>query len=396
MGRSSGGRESVETLEEVPGSGERIAVGPPSRPMTVLHFVAPAGVGGLESVVRTLCGGHRRAGHEVHVLAVAEPEDELDDLLRDLRRDDVRVHLLRLPPRSYPEERRQLIRHADRLAPDVVHAHGYRPVVIAASAAGSLAAPLVTTLHGFTGGGLKNRVYQWLERVALRRYDGVVAVSRSLAEEVSGRWVPEERVHVLNNAWDGSAPDPDREAARGELSIPADGFVAGWVGRLSPEKGPDLMLEALARAGPLPIRVSMVGEGPADERLRRRASGLGIGERIRWHGTVPRAARLFRAFDVFVLSSRTEGVPIVLFEAMAAGVPIIATRVGGVSEILDPSCALLVPPDVERLAGALREVFVDPDAADRRARAARERLEAFRPGPWLEAYEDIYRRVAVR
>jgi len=117
-----------------------------------------------------------------------------------------------------------------------------------------------------------------------------------------------------------------------------------------------------------------------------------LGDRLRWCGTVPDAARLFRAFDVFVLSSRTEGTPIVLFEAMAADTPIVATAVGESRTLLSSRDALLVPPDDPvALAEAIRRVHADPATAASRAARARQRLAGdFAPAPWLASYERIY------
>jgi glycosyltransferase involved in cell wall biosynthesis len=126
--------------------------------------------------------------------------------------------------------------------------------------------------------------------------------------------------------------------------------------------------------------------------LRERAAGLGLDQCVSWPGRVADAERLFSAFDVFVLSSRTEGTPMVLLEAMSAGVPIIATRVGGVPDVLPPETALLVAPDSPgELAAAIRAVFSNGSAACARARAARARLVAeYNPETWVSRYQTVY------
>jgi glycosyltransferase involved in cell wall biosynthesis len=146
----------------------------------------------------------------------------------------------------------------------------------------------------------------------------------------------------------------------------------------------------------LPYTLSVLGDGGERERLERETSSIPeLARRVRWHGIVPDAGRYFPAFDLFILSSRTEGTPIALFEAMAAGVPIIATTVGGVPDMLSAAEALLIPPeDPAALAQAIQLVYDDPAAAAARARAAQARLNAeFAFEPWLARYEALYHRL---
>jgi glycosyltransferase involved in cell wall biosynthesis len=139
----------------------------------------------------------------------------------------------------------------------------------------------------------------------------------------------------------------------------------------------------------------MIGEGGDRDRLKEQATELGIADRVVWHGAVPNAGAVLPAFDAFVLSSRTEGTPIALFEAMFASVPIVATRVGGVPDVVTSEHALLVPSeDPSAIAEALAEIRRDPSAAIRRSELARDRLlQAFSPEAWLEAVEEVYRTV---
>ncbi|HEX7090785.1 MAG TPA: glycosyltransferase [Longimicrobiales bacterium] len=364
--------------------------------LSILHVLAPARVGGLERVVHALAIGQHRAGHDVRVAAVLEPGAEEHPFVRPLEDAGVPVVGIVLGSRSYLRERRDVARICRAGRPAVMHTHGYRTDVLHGGLARSLAIPVVTTVHGFTGGGLKNRVYEWLQRRAFRRFDAVVAVSRPLGEALGRAGVPRHRLHVVPNAWPGDRHLEERDAARRALGVPADAFHIGWVGRLSPEKGPDVMLEALGQLRDLPFVASFIGAGPEQPALERRAARLGLAKQVLWHGVLPEAGRWFRAFDVLVLSSRSEGTPIVLFEAMAAGVPIVATRVGGVPDVLGEGAALLVEPEAPAaIARALRAIHEAPAAAAERARAARERLaREFSMEPWLARYEAIYRAVA--
>ena len=357
--------------------------------MRLLHVAAPGAAGGLESVLAGLAPGLRQRGHQVAVAAVLG-HGERPPFLAAVEAAGVEVHAIRAGGRAYLRERRLVMDLICGWRADLVHTHGYRADVVTGLAAARAGVPTVSTVHGFTGGDIKNRFYELLQLRAFRRMDAVVAVSSPLRQRLIRAGVPEPRVRCIRNAWAPASALLGRHDARTILGLPGGEPVIGWVGRLSPEKGPDLFLEALSR---VPWQASVMGDGRFGRSLRRLAEDLGISGRVRWHGLVPSAGRLVSAFDVLVLSSRTEGTPIVLFEAMEAGVPIVATAVGGVPDVLRPDEALLVPPgNPERLAEAMRRVFDDPAAAAARASRARARLAAeFAPGPWLDQYESLYR-----
>jgi glycosyltransferase involved in cell wall biosynthesis len=304
----------------------------------------------------------------------------------------VKVHALQLPGRAYVRERAAITTLCQELQPTVVHTHGYRPDILDAPVARRGGAAIVTTVHGFTGGDWKNRFYEWLQVRAYRRFDAVVAVSTPLVERLRLSGLLPGRLHLVRNAWSGEREYLERAPARAALGITSDEQVIGWIGRLSAEKGPDIMIEGLARLPDAAIRLSLVGEGPLEGVLRAQSRNLGVADRVRWHGLVPDVARLYRAFDVLVLSSRTEGTPIVLLEAMGAGVPVVATSVGGVPDVISPAEAVLAAPnDSAALAQAIGSVLADPTATQRRVEAARERLKReFAIAPWLERYEAVY------
>jgi len=349
-------------------------------------------------VIAGLAAEAARRGHRVRLHALLEPAPAPGcQAFAGLADAGVEVIEVRLPPRRYRAEARALasVWKSDR--PQVVHCHGYHGDLVGWWAASRSGLPLVSTVHGFTGGDLKGRLYESLDRWVLRRFDAVVSVSRPLGAQLEAGGIGAGRVHVVPNALLPVADALPRQGAREVLGLPADQAVVGWIGRLSHEKGPDVMVEALARL-PAGTLLSFVGEGALKPVLAERARALGLEARIRWHGAVAGAARLVRAFDLVVLSSRTEGTPMTLLEAMAADVPVGATRVGGVPDVVSPAEALLVPAeDPAALADAIRVALTDADATAERVRAARGRLEdAYGPDAWLASYERIYRGVGCR
>jgi len=182
----------------------------------VLHLLAPAPAGGLERVVGTLTRGLRRWGHEVHIGAIVEEVDGRLEMLAPLAEHGIRIHTLLVPPRGYRHERTQVAELCRTVQPDLIHTHGYRPDVLDIGVARRLGIPVVSTVHGFTGGGWRVRAYERLQRLALRRCDAVVAVSHPLAEALIHSGVARARVHTIPNAWDGAIP-LERRAARGEI-----------------------------------------------------------------------------------------------------------------------------------------------------------------------------------
>jgi glycosyltransferase involved in cell wall biosynthesis len=362
--------------------------------ISVLHILAPAREGGLERVVLML--SERQGGHRVHVAAVLSPDDVDDHPFIDrLEAAEIPVTPVVAGARSYLHEYRSLRALVARLKPAIIHTHGYRADVIGGAVARAHGVPTVSTVHGFTGGGRRNRFNERIQCFALRFADAVVAVSRPLVDSLRRAGVPRERIHFVPNGFAPSANTMTRAAARRMLGIADDAIVAGWVGRLSREKGADVMLAALAQSD-TPWRLSMIGEGRDRDRLREQSAELRIGERVVWHGPVANAGAVLPAFDAFVLSSRTEGTPIALFEAMYAGIPIVATQVGGVPDVVTSEHALLVPPEQPgAIAEALTELRRDPSAGTHRSRLARDRLlQAFSAEAWCDAVEEVYRSVS--
>lgn len=364
-------------------------------PLRVLHVAAPGNAGGLESVLVELTVGLHQSGLHTGLAAVVDSGSENHPVPQLAASMGVEVHLVAVPARGYLSEYRQLRDLMRRFRPHAVHTHGYRADLVGGLAARSRGMPWVTTVHGFTGGGVKNRFYEWLQTRSYRGAQAVVAVSRPIRDRLLAIGMPPDRVHVLPNAW-GAKPGLSRVEARQRLGIEGTGPVVGWVGRLSREKGADVFLEALARLPSRPWQASVIGAGRERPALEAQARRLGIADRVTWHGLVTEAAALYRAFDIWVLSSRTEGTPIALFEAMAAGVPVVATSVGGVPDVITQSESCLVPPECpEALAAAIDLVLSRPVEAAARAEAAYLRLlEAFGTEAWIEAHIALYRAIS--
>lgn len=197
---------------------------------------------------------------------------------------------------------------------------------------------------------------------ALRQADRVIAVSRDLAERAIELGAAPEHVQLIYNGVDGALFCPgDRAAARARLGLDSKRPILLYIGNLKPVKGPDVLVEAAAllAARGRGFDLHVVGEGPLRASLERQATERGIS--IVFHGSIPhdRLPDWFRSADMLVLPSRSEGVPNVLLEATACGTPFVASRVGGVPEVADPS-ALVPPGDPEALANAIAAMLEQP------------------------------------
>lgn len=361
---------------------------------SVSHVIAPAPYGGAERVVEMVSSAQARAGHEASVIGVVEPDRTDSPFFARLEEEGVPCHRVAVGPRAYVAEVRALRAAFDRLRPDVVHTHGFRPDVLAGWTARRSGIAVVSTAHGFVVQGGRARLTHRLQLRAFRDGREVITVSRRLARQLAAEGVSEQRVHSVPNALSSSFAPLDRSTARERLGLPAGEFVVGWVGRLGPEKAPDLMLEAMS-AVDSSASISIIGDGPMDEGLRTMAAVEELRGRVRLHGRIEDAGRLLPAFDVLALSSRTEGTPIVALEAMASGVPVVANRVGGLPSLLEHQVHGLLadPGDPGQLGREIERLRADRDLGARLAAAARARLdERYGERAWVAAHADVYDR----
>lgn len=360
----------------------------------VLHVLAPAPFGGVESVVRRLAGLLDEQGAEIHVACVMTTSPANHPFVQAARSEGRRVHVVDAAGRAYVREKRLVADLIRRLQPHVVHTHGYRCDIVDAPVARRAHVPVVTTAHGFTGNSRRNRAYEWLQRRAFRRFDAVITVSDKLREQLLASGVDPRRLHVVPNAQAATDDQLTSDAARARLALSHDRNlpVIGWVGRMGPEKAPDVAVSAFTNPGLDNAILCFVGAGRMLSECQRLAAELGIENRVHFAGPVSDAGRLMKAFDALCVSSRTEGTPMVLFEADRAGLPVVATAVGGVPQVLGDGWNLVQPGDAEALGEALVRCIQEPAQARSAQARARERiLKHFNPQSWVEGHLAIYR-----
>ena len=264
-----------------------------------------------------------------------------------------------------------------RLAPDLIQTHAVKSHLVARLAR---VRPWIAFHHGYTWPDLRARIYNQADRWSLRQAAAVLTVSQPFAAELNRIGVERERIHVIHNAIDGNwgrGSEARENAARlrASLGIGEGKKVILIVGRLSKEKDHLTLLQAVDGLTE-PAHLLIIGEGPERGRIERQIRGRE--EHVTLTGQVASAEPYYAIADVAVLSSLSEGSPNALLEAMAAGVPVVATAVGGVPEMVThEESALLVPPQERKaMTAAIDRLLSGKEFADRLAQRARELVEA--------------------
>jgi glycosyltransferase involved in cell wall biosynthesis len=345
-----------------------------------------------------LAAGQLHAGNDVMVVSLAPPPDgPLADVFRARGIDVQRVAKrpgfdITLPLRLTTLFRRRRV--------GVVHTHNRQPLIFGAPAGKLAGAKVVHTRHG---PGRGTRREQWLRRAAGTLVDAYVAVSpalATLARELGD--CSDGKLKVIENGIDlekfGGASG-ERAAARAELGVPPDAWVIGSVGRLAREKDYPLLVRAAAPLlGPLG-RLVLVGDGGEAAAIRAEIDARGVAPFVSMAGVRHDIPRCLAALDAFALSSRLEGLPLCALEAMAAGLPLVATAVGGLPALIEEGVTgFLVPAgDEQALARALAALRDDPA----RARAVGERGRAhvrrlYASDAMVRRYLDLYTSVGAR
>ncbi len=249
-------------------------------------------------------------------------------------------------------------------------------------------------------GPLRLAMRRRLEAAGRSRVDGFVAISSAVRNALCSAGADPARIHLIPNGVDIEAVRA--EAAAHPLPDVFDGAgpVVGCIGRLAPVKGVEYFIRmAAALSVRMPhVRFVVAGSGPQESRLREIAYAAGLGEHLRFLGHVPSAASVIGACEVVVIPSLSEGFSLVAAEAMALAKPVVATRVGGVTDVVaDGETGLLVPPaDPEALAAAVARLLADPDLARTMGTAgARRAEEHFTLDRMVRGYLELFSSLAV-
>ncbi|CAN5878294.1 glycosyltransferase family 4 protein [soil metagenome] len=341
--------------------------------LRIVHVLSSFGVGGQERVALDLAIGQLARGHAVTVISLAPGPDGA--LAAEFAEAGIVVDRVAkrggLDATLVPRLARALRRHAA----DVVHTHNPLPLIYGAPAARLAGARVIHTKHGINPG---SRGHRLLRRAAAWLAHAFVAVSDTTEQQARElNDAPVARLHTIPNGirLDRYAPDARaRDEVRAELGL-GDAWVVGTVGRMDANKNQAMLVRAMA---PLfthvsNVRLVIVGDGDARAEVESAVAALPDPSRVVLAGRRMDVPRVVQAFDCFALPSISEGLPLVVPEAMAAGLPIVATAVGGLPSVIDEGeTGLLIPVEEAALTTALASLAGDPERARNMGRRARE------------------------
>jgi glycosyltransferase involved in cell wall biosynthesis len=363
-------------------------------PVGVLMLTKGLGRGGTERLLVDAVRHLDPARYRVEVAYLLPWKDALVDEIRDA---GVPVHCLDAPrPTSvaWLGRLRQLVRDHDIA---IVHTHMPSPAVAARLALGPRRPAIVHTEHNLWG--RYRPLTRWANRLTYRRNRAVIAVSDGVAASIRSR-VPVDVVLHGVEADRARVSSTARAEARARLGLGADEPVVGTVGNFTAKKDHANLLRAVQRVrAEIPtVRVVLIGSGPLEADLRRLVAALGLHGAVVFAGSRDDVPELLPAFDVFALSSRFEGLPIALLEAMSTGLACVATTVGGIPEVLtDGHDGRLVPPDdPDRLAAVLGALIRDPVRRAELGRHAAERASDFDVNGAVRQIERVYDEALAR
>jgi glycosyltransferase involved in cell wall biosynthesis len=382
----------------------------------VLRVIARLNMGGPALHVAYLSDGLRDRGYDTTLVAgsLALGEESMA----------VVAERLGVPIVTIPELHREIsplldLRAAYRLAdlirevrPQILHTHTAKAGTIGRLAArllGGAGPPIVVhTFHGHVLRGyfdpVRSTAFRLLERWLARRTTALIAVSPEVRDDLVSLGVaPREKFTVVRLGIEldervGTDSDGPRAETRRALGIPADRFVVGWIGRMTGVKRTDdvlLAVRALRERG-VDTVLCMVGDGPDRDAVERRAHQLGIVRDSLFLGYQEEVASYYAAFDALILPSANEGTPVSAIEALAGGRPVVATRVGGVPDVVrDGVDGFLVEPgDVDAMAERLSALAADPPLRHRMGEAGRASVhERYSVERLLDDIDALYRRL---
>ncbi len=373
--------------------------------MKVLHVIDSGGLYGAETMLLHLAGAQSALGISPVICSIGERHIARKELEAKAEALGIPVHPIRMRRGVNFVGALGILRYAKQNRFEVLHSHGYKGNILVGLIPPYLRnIPLVSTLHGWTstGAGRVLGLYEQIDRMSLRFHDAVVAVSAQMLEDARLASSVRRRMTVIPNGIPTAAGGETLTAQEVQnfAEFSKGAFTIGAIGRLSPEKAYHHLLEAVAilRAEGRSVRLAVIGEGPERAHLEAQATRLGLQDSVHLAGYRNNAEKYLSLFDVFVISSLTEGCPMTLLEAARARTAIVATSVGAIPRVVpDGQGAVLVEPGrPAALARGIARVMDDPGQTAAMTDFAHRVFSAsYTSDRMAEEYLSVYRQVLV-
>jgi glycosyltransferase involved in cell wall biosynthesis len=332
------------------------------RRVKVLQLISSGGYYGAENMLLNLCASQEKARCENSLLLFYNVHVPNVEFYERARRRGLSVRMVHCKGRADWRAVRQIEEYIQEDAVDLVHTHGYKADLYGYLAAWRCHKPVVATCHNWVGGTAALGIYNHLDRMALKKFNALAAVSDAVAQRLLAFGVPSEKIKTIANGIDVAA----FERAHPLPLLKAEGStVVGVVARLDLQKGFEYLLRAareLCKTFP-DLKIVIAGEGPDRNRIEEMIQQYGLQSSVVLAGQQSNMPAVYAAMDIFVLPSLNEGLPMTVLEAMAASKPVIATRVGAIPSVIkDGENGLLVASkDSEALQNAVASLLNDPE-----------------------------------
>lgn len=342
--------------------------------MRIAYIATPVDFGGAEKVSLNFLKNVDRTRFDISAILLVRPWEADNAFVEEIKKARFEIH--KVPVAIRPSSEGQDFLRVPRCFKlihsilkngsfDLVHTHGYFADITGIPTAKKLSLPVISTCHGFISQDSRLKLYNRLDRLSLRLADRIIAVSEALKQELIAGGIKEKRVVVITNAVmaDARGDASSETAALKRLSINCNDneFLIGYAGRLSKEKGVEHLIEAAAIliSGGLPMKIVIIGDGPEKGILMDMARSRGIEDKITFTGFQNDVESWLTCLNAFVLPSLTEGTPMALLEAMACGLPCVASAVGGVPDVIEnwKDGVLVQPGKAKELAEALEKIY---------------------------------------
>jgi glycosyltransferase involved in cell wall biosynthesis len=372
---------------------------PTLEPLHILHLISSSGLLGAERVLLELASQSRLLDANVTVVALKNSRNPNTELAEAAQRAGLPTIIIPCGGRFDTKVTETLAEEMRNTNVQIVHSHNYKSNYYARQASARTGARWIVTNHGRRA-GFKLLLYALLDALLVRKADRVVAVSLKIADQLALLGIKRNVLSVIDNGIDISrfAHLPVRSDSGTILGIADDAYVIGTVGALTLAQGHRYLLQAFTVVRELiPNAVCLlVGDGPERTRLEQMAREEGIAEAVVFAGKRDDVPMILSRFDLFVLPSLSEGLPMALLEAQAALIPAIATNVGAVSKVIqDGTTGMTVDPgDAAALAGAIVRGYADRDMARHMALKGYERVKKhYSAETMARQYLELYRSV---